>query len=321
MGSATQDVFVRSKALEERRDPFAPDGIDVCIPLGSKLGIDELTFSTGGGATNAAVTFSRLGLKTACIARIGKDTIGDMVSNELKKERVETKFLQLDPKEKTGYSVILLDQGGHRGILTHRGAAKHLSGKGLPFKKTKTKWLYLTSFGGDVKLAKDVIASGKRMKAAIAWNPGGRELGKGLRALKPLMKQLDILLVNREEAAELAGMPPRHLDAVMKKLAGSFNGILVITDGSRGAYAHSEGRTFFVGTLKGKRVNTTGAGDAFGSGFVAALAKGKDLETALRVAALNADGVIKDMGAKAGILKTFPNKNALANVKVKPLRA
>jgi len=320
LGSATQDVFIRSKSMEEQKDPLAPDGIDVCVPLGSKLGIDELTFSTGGGATNAATTFSRLGLKTACIARIGKDVIGQAIKTELKKEKIDTRFIQIDPKEKTGYSVILLDRTGHRGILTHRGAAQNLQAKELPLKKTRYQWIYLTSFGGDIKLAKEVIASGKRIGAKISWNPGGRELEKGLRALRPLIKQVDVLHINREEAAQLTDLPPRHLQDVIKKLAEFFDGILVVTDGPHGAYAHTEGKTFFAGTLKEKPTNTTGAGDAFGSGFVAALAKGKDLQTALCVAALNADGVVKSMGAKAGILKSFPKKDTLEKIKVVQLR-
>jgi len=321
IGSATQDVFIRSKALEEQKDPLVPDGIDVCVPLGSKIGIDELTFSTGGGATNAATTFSRLGLKTACIARIGKDVIGQAIKAELKKEKIDTKFLQIDPKEKTGYSVVLLDRTGRRGILTHRGAAQNLQAKELPLKKTTCRWLYLTSFGGDTKLAKEVITSGKRIGAKISWNPGGKELAKGLRALRPLIKEIDVLHVNREEAAQLTELPPRHLQDVIKKLAGFFHGILVVTDGSHGAYVHADGKTFFVGTLKGKPINTTGAGDAFGSGFIAALAKGKDLETALRIAALNADGVVKSMGAKAGILRSLPKKNAVEKIKVTQVRA
>lgn len=53
-------------------------------------------------------------------------------------------------------------------------------------------------------------------------------------------------------------------------------------------------------------MNTTGAGDAFGSAFVATLAKGLYLDDALRAGLLNALGVVTHMGAKAGILKKFP---------------
>ena len=88
IGAATQDVFIKSKKFEELRDPHAPDGFDACVPLGSKIDVDDLFFSTGGGATNSAVTFARLGFKTACLSRLGQDMTGSTILAELKKEKI-----------------------------------------------------------------------------------------------------------------------------------------------------------------------------------------------------------------------------------------
>ena len=59
IGSATQDIFITSSAFEPRRDASAPDGLDACFPLGSKLALDGLFMASGGGATNAAVSLTR----------------------------------------------------------------------------------------------------------------------------------------------------------------------------------------------------------------------------------------------------------------------
>lgn len=316
IGAATQDVFVRSKKLEEQKDPLAPDGVDACIPLGSKLSIDELSFASGGGATNAAATFAHLGLKTACLSRIGDDLVGDFILAELKRERIDTSLVVRAKQEMSAYSVILLAGSGHRGILTHRGASAGLDTRDLP-RKLKTRWIYATSLGGNKRLLKAAFDLADACGAKIAWNPGNKELELGWKTLLPFLKKCDALLLNKEEAAELADLPPRHLEDILKKIGDAIEGILIVTDGERGAYAVSDSVRYRVASLKGKRVNTTGAGDAFGSGLVSALIKKKDLDTALRVAALNAHGVITHMGAKAGILKRFPSANDLKRVSIK----
>jgi len=314
IGSATQDVFIQSRGWKERVDGSAPDGIDACIPLGSKLGIDELAFATGGGATNAAVTFSRFGLKTACFSRVGADEIGDGIIRQLQAEHVNTDGIQRDPRERTAYSVILVSGQGFRGILTHRGAADHIDANHFPWHRAgkilrrpyHARWIYLTSLGGNLKTIKSVFAHAKKIGARIAWNPGNAELAFGRAKLLSLLQQTDILLLNREEAAMLAQLAPRFLDNILFKLGSLPRQALVVTDGKHGAHVRAHGATLYSPALKGKRLNTTGAGDAFGSAFVAAVAKGFYLDDALRVGLMNALGVVTHMGAKEGILKKFP---------------
>lgn len=313
IGSATQDVFVKSHGWKERLDGSAPDGIDACIPLGSKLGIDELVFASGGGATNAAVTFAHFGLKTACFSRVGMDETGDGIIRQLKDERIDVKGIQRDHHEKTAYSIILVSGEGYRGILTHRGAANHLNPKLFPWHERamfgqpyKAKWIYLTSLGGDKAALKSIFAIAKKMNACVAWNPGNGELDLGINVLRPYIKETHVFILNREEAAQLANLPPRFNEHILDKIGKLPQQALVMTAGKDGAYVRAHGATMFAPALKGKRLNTTGAGDAFGSGFVGALVKGRDLDDALRVGMLNAIGVVTHMGAKAGILKSFP---------------
>lgn len=307
IGSATQDVFIRSQALEVQKDPTAPDGFDACIPMGSKLPIDELTFATGGGATNAAVTLARFGLKTACFSVVGDDETGRTLINQLRDEDIDTSGIMINTGEKTAYSVILVAGSGQRGILTHRGAAGFLNAASFPW--TNTKWIYLTSLGGNLQNNREVFAQAIELGARVAWNPGNADLELGADKLAPLLRQTDVLILNREEAAELAQLPPRHLKEIISDITQHVarkNFILVITDGGNGAYVHTEGETWYAPALKGERKNTTGAGDAFGSAFVSAIAQQKNLKTALAWGMLNSFGVITHMGAKAGILKKPP---------------
>jgi sugar/nucleoside kinase (ribokinase family) len=157
-----------------------------------------------------------------------------------------------------------------------------------------------------VKTLKSIFDHAKKMGARVAWNPGNAELELGRKKLLPFLKATDVLLVNREEAAMLAHVAPRFLEDAMKKLGELPRQALVITDGKNGAYVRTHGATLYSPALRGKRLNTTGAGDAFGSAFVGALAKGHYMDDALRAGLLNAHGVVTHMGAKAGILKKFP---------------
>lgn len=315
VGSATQDVFIRSHALEEHHDDQSPDGIAACFLMGSKLGIDELTFATGGGATNAAVTFTRFGLKTSCLTRVGSDPAGEQVVDDLADNKIDTRFVQYDKKEKTAYSVILLSGTGHRAIFTHRGAAQKLDSSAFPWHHWSKKlgrgrvadWIYLTSLGGDLKALKDIFEHAQRSKTKIAWNPGNKELEKGFKTLKPFIEQTDILSLNREEADLLGGW------SVLSALPRA---AFLMTEGQKGAIIRAGKKTWRAPALKAKRVNTTGAGDAFGSAFTATWIKTGDARQSLAAAMLNATNVVMHMGAKAGILKAFPKASALQKVKI-----
>lgn len=315
IGAATRDVFLRSEQFERRKDSHAPDGFDACFPMGAKIDIDDVIFETGGGATNAAVTFQRLGCKTACVARIGRDIDGAEIIERLKKEKISANYLQRDPKQNTGYSVILLAGSGHRSILVHRGASNILDPH-IPWQKLRPRWVYLTSVAGNKKLLTNLFREQKKRDLHVAWNPGNAELEMGLKQLTPWLSQCDIVILNRTEAAILTDESPRHLESIMHRLSILPRQALVITDGEHGAYVAARGTKWHAPALRAKRINTTGAGDAFGSAFTATAIKTGNLDQSLRVALLNATGVITHMGAKAGILKAFPSKKELERVKV-----
>lgn len=319
IGAAVRDIFVRSKAFDIKTDTKAPDGVDACFMLGSKIPVDELIYATGGGATNAAVTFSRWGLRTACISRIGSDFHGKEILSELKNERIDTKSIQIDTEQPTGTSIILLAGEGHRAILTARGASKDLDPKAISWSTLMSHWLYLTNLSGNMSLIQDVFRHAKKTLGHIAWNPGNAEITLGIKKLLPFLLQSDIVILNREEAALLANKSPRDLEGILTILGSLPRIALVITDGSQGAYAHAYGTTWYAAPAKGKRINTTGAGDAFGSGFTAGIIFTEDIEQALRCASLNALGVITHMGAKAGIIRALPTTAAMRKIRVTQL--
>ncbi|MDD5251825.1 MAG: carbohydrate kinase family protein [Patescibacteria group bacterium] len=321
IGSATRDVFIRSDALEIKKDRESPTGLDSCFPLGAKIDIKEMVFETGGGATNAAVTFARLGHSAAVIAAVGEDDNARSVGAALKAERISAGLLQTKRGEQTAFSVILLSGTGERTILVHRGAAEKVSSRFVPWTTLETRWFYVSSLGGNLKLVEDIAKCAHRINARIAWNPGNKELKHGLKRLKRLIRHVDVFNLNLEEAAALLGQKGRDPKLLLSGLAGLPRRAAIITDGANGAYAAERGAAWHSGALKVKHINMTGAGDAFGSGLVAGLLKKDDLPYALSVGTCNAAGVVQHMGAKVGLLRHFPSVTMLRRVRVKRLVA
>ena len=319
VGSATRDVFLRSRALHPHPSKDALTHVEACFPFGAKVDIDELLFATGGGATNNAVTFSRLGkLKTAAVARIGNDSAGRDILEALRHDRVATGFVQAAKDELTAYSTILLADVGERTILVYRGASRTIEAARIPWPRMRARWFYLSSLGGNLGLLRKLLAHARRTRAAIAMNPGGEEFKRGAATLRPLFQKLDWLNVNREEAARLTGAPYGNIRGIIRALR-RFAPASIITDGPRGAYAVLPNKVLYAKTLGTKPTNVTGAGDAFGSAFTVGLIKKRDPDFGLRLGILNADSVIRGMGAKAGILSRMPSAAALARVNIREI--
>ena len=318
IGAATRDVFLVSKEFQIINSPRFTGGQAECVALGSKIDVDQLVFSTGGGATNAAVTFSNLGFSTGIVSRIGNDDPGSAIVEELSHYGVHTELLRVSPKENTAYSTLLTAKNGERSVLVYRGASSSFESSDIPWKKLQSKWLYITSLAGNIELMQKIVIQAKKYGTKVALNPGRGELKRAVE-MRELLSSLSVLIVNLEEAQMLAESNEKD-GAKLAKLLAYPNLTVIVTNGPRGAHGHADGKTWFARTSGAKSVSRTGAGDAFGSGLVAALAKGLGLDDALRVGTLNAESVIQKFGAKAGILAKWPTKQRLSIISVKPVK-
>jgi ribokinase len=318
IGSATRDVFIKSASLDvhESDNPAYPS--EGCFPMGAKIDIDELVFQTGGGATNAAATLARLGFKVGTVSSIGDDTNGRDVMNELKELGVSRSLLQKDPDHQTAYSIIVVAGSGERTVLVHRGAARKLDTEKIPWKKMKAKWLYLTSLGGDLEGAERIIDHANKHRIKVMWNPGNSEIKAGLDRLEPMISKVEIFDLNREEASTLTGIPADNLQEIISRLRIIPKCMLLVTDGLGGTYSIHGDQLLHCGIMDVPRINTTGAGDAFGSGFIAGILKTGEVEYALSLGTWNASGVVQEMGAKRGLLSDFPTDEEIGAIEIKP---
>ncbi|MBU0536612.1 MAG: carbohydrate kinase family protein [Nanoarchaeota archaeon] len=303
IGSATVDVFVNTHSDEIiRARHHDSEETLTCYPLGSKILIKELKFTTGGGGTNTAVSFSRLGLRTAYLGNLGDDENGKKIINELKKEKIE--FIGTLSKEQTNYSVILDSIKHDRTILAYREASESLDFNRIKKSKLKAKWFYFSSMTGkSFKAGISLMQYAKKNGIKVAYNPSTYQVKDGVKKLKPILERTDVLIFNREEAAILLGKrEDERITALLEGVRQLGPKIVVITDGGRGAHCSDGVFYYFLGTRKIRIVETTGAGDAFASSFISGLAKGNDIEFSMRLALANAESVIQHYGAKNKLL-------------------
>ncbi|MDB5187153.1 MAG: PfkB family kinase, nonfunctional [Candidatus Saccharibacteria bacterium] len=299
IGAASQDVFISGKGIRAQLDPQTNEYVEK-FKLGAKLNVETITFATGGGATNAAVTFARQGLDSNFIGKLGHDIAASAVIAELDDEHVRTDEVVYDATLGTQYSTVLLADTGERTVLIYRGAAHtHNAAEYSKIDYTKYDWLYISSFAGAMEALDAVVTKAKANGVKIAINPGEGELAK-MAQLRPLLEDVDIIFVNKEEAAQI--VEGTELEELARHMT-NYVAVAVISDGPNGVVA-TDGKTVVrAGMYEDVPViDRTGAGDAFGSGFLSQWAQGKSLKDSIVFASANSTSVVTQIGAKGGIL-------------------
>lgn len=299
IGAAVQDVFMsHSEEFKPVTDKAAHE-VFLKLDLGAKADVNNIVFSTGGGATNAAVTFARQGLETQFMGAISHDPAGDAVLQDLDKEGVDTTHVSFSDKYHTGFSVLLLAPNGERTILTYRGASTHYDIKHFDLSKANADWLYVSSMAGNMDILDKIFSHAKKMDMKIFFNPGKDELRQPDK-LKGLLEDVDVLSVNREEVQQIVA--GQDLEELTRKVL-NYVPTAIISDGPNGVMA-SDGKTIVrAGMYEDvKVIDRTGAGDAFGSGFLSQWAIGRSLKDSIVFASANSTSVVTKIGAKAGIL-------------------
>lgn len=292
IGAGIVDIFVKS-------DKFILVNNLLSLEASSKNEISQSLIASGGGATNSAVSFTRLGLKSAPLSLIGSDHLRHFIIDDLKINKINSTLLITDSVNPTDFSIILVAPDGSRSILTNRGNSR-LEESQIDWSKLKTKWLYITSLEGNLDLLEKIIGFAKENNIKIALNPGNRELSQRKKIL-PLLKFVDFLLLNRTEAETLTELDFDD-DNFWPKLLLSKPSIVAVTDGRNGAYVITPQSHLYSPIINTSPVDETGAGDAFGSAFVAALIHNQDLQEALFWGIKNSASVVSFLGAKPGLL-------------------
>lgn len=302
LGSALQDIYLVDHD-DLKPTTIGGEAIFGKVLVGAKVDIDKLHYEVGGGGINSAITFARHGHEAILISNIARDPAGEAIIRTLDREDIDSSYINIVERKTTGTSVILLDSGGgERTILTYRGASERFDNfDEHDLELAQPDWLYTTTLRGDMETLARFFKHAKELGTKIMFNPGVKELAEP-KKLAEMLGYVDVLLVNKSEASQI--VPGVLLSELLYHL-NNYVPIVIITDGAMGGIAgnRTTGDIYRFGIYEDKKVkDATGAGDAFGSGFLAHFADRYSFRSSLMFAAANSTSVVSQIGANRGIL-------------------
>ena len=304
IGDVVIDDFI--KLFDDRAHTYVDEHgtKTLAMEFATKIPFDHREVVYGvGNAGNAAVSFARLGLASTFVTNIGDDPYGRQIIHSLGDNKVDTRFVRINPGKKSNYHFVLWYKEERTILIKHEEYDYHWP----HFRPNEIpRWVYLTSISERALPHHDDIADwlDENPEVKMAFQPGTFQLEAGAERLKRIYQHTEILLLNREEAVQVGGGNHEDVHDLMNRLHALGPKIVVITDGPAGAYVSN-------GTERLKMpiypdiappYERTGAGDAFSSTFVAALAKGNTIEGALQLAPINSMSVVQKVGGQAGLL-------------------
>ncbi|MFI5333016.1 MAG: carbohydrate kinase family protein [Candidatus Babeliales bacterium] len=304
IGGAVRDLFL------EYDNPFTLTHAGrnyIAFEEGRKLEVTNLLSYVGGGAANAAVSFTRLNHDTQAFFKVGNDPDGDYIMRILQQQGINTKSAVISKTVQTGISCIVPTPSGNRTVLVYRGAAATLQEDEIPYTAIENcDQLYVTSLSDASSLQLlPIVVHAQKYKKSVAVNPGGSQLRSGVEVLRKALPSIDIFILNTVEAQQfMRGFTQAtfSVSAYCNAIVAQGPHTVVVTDGAHGVYVAHENTLYFYPSLLVKVVSSVGAGDAFGSTFVALRVDGKSIEDALIGGIINASSVISDVGSQTGLM-------------------
>jgi ribokinase len=301
VGDITTDAFIRLKDASVTCDVNRED-CKLCVTFGDKVPYESVEIIRAvGNSANAAVSASRLGLKSALVANIGGDQNGKECLEVLEKESVATDFITTHKDKETNYHYVLWYEDERTILVKHQEFDYHFPDIGSP------AWLYLSSLGGNTENYHQEIASylESHPDIKLAFQPGTFQMKLGYKKLESLYKRSEIFFCNVEEAKRILEIKDEiSIPDLLEKMRALGPKIIVITDGPKGAYTYDGNEKLFMPIYPDTKppYERTGAGDAFASTVTAALVLGKEIKDALTWGPINSASVVQDVGAQRGLL-------------------
>jgi sugar/nucleoside kinase (ribokinase family) len=303
IGDIVTDAFIklREDQAEVTTDEHGQQRLS--MEFGSKPPYDHVDIVDAvGNSANASVAFARLGLRTGLMGFLGDDKTAEESLAYLKKEHVDTSTMSLSPGMKSNYHYVLR-YGADRTIL--------IKYEDYDYKwQTPTvvpDWIYLSMISESAwQLHEDMLTYlNEHPETKLVFQPGTFHFKWGIEKLAAIYTRSHIVFMNREEAALVTGKDTTSIPELAAALHALGPKVVVITDGPAGAYASDGEKIIKMPNYPDPQppYDRTGAGDAFASTTVAALALGESLEVALRWAPINSMSVVQKLGAQAGLLR------------------
>lgn len=316
IGDMVTDAFVNLdsvKILEQDRGPDL-----MAMAYGDKIPFNWHKIIAGvGNSANAAVSATRLGLKTAYVVNVGDDAYGKEQIAALEGNNIDTRFVKVHEGEKSNYHYVILHKADRTILVKHTEFDYALPDIGSP------NWIYLSSMAENTLPHHMEIADyfEAHPEINLAFQPGTFQMKLGIEGLKRIYENSKLFFCNVEEAKRILYAYKPELEEVVEQ-EETANGrkaavkvlldemqavgptIPVITDGPDGAYVRdTDGSKYWCPMYPDPKppIDRTGAGDSFSSTFTAIYAETGDIKEALKIGPLNSMNVVQHVGAQEGL--------------------
>lgn len=259
LGSINQDVSIET-------DPFPKSG--------ETANGKNLKIALGGKGANQAIALLKAGASVSFFGKVGKDEFGKATLKSLSSFGLNTNYVRVDKKEKTGIAIILLNQGNNRIILSH-GANYAIEKREIDefLSASKPGDYFLSQYENEPSATYYAFQKAKERGLTTIWNPS--PMGD---YPKDLLNLIDILIVNEIEASQIL---QKEGKSNLRSLGVSS---ILMTLGEKGCHYMDRNGEIDCPALKITPIDTTGAGDTFLGFFLGMLSKGKEIRECLKVA-------------------------------------
>lgn len=255
---------------------------------GAKIEVTDQKFFSGGGATNAAVSFKKQGIDVSFFGKIGKDIAGERVTQELRNLGIDISNIRYSNKYGTATSYVVPTLSGDRTIFAYRGANKDILKDDLPSQAIiESDFIYITSLSkSSAARLPEIVKLAADNNTKVAINPGSSQLSVGESFIKDSMFGIDILVLNFQEAQKLMlsllSLDDKvileskdRLETLLDEGKNDFLNstfrlkdffticldlgvrIIVVTDGANGVYAATKDKIYYSESLRIKNVINT----------------------------------------------------------------
>jgi ribokinase len=262
--------------------------------------IKDLNLSCGGSAANTMVGLSRLGLKTGYIGKVSNDPEGNLILENLKNEDVNTNGVIIG-EGRSGCVMGYVDLSGQRALYVDPGVNDLIKPEEIKIEYLKdVKILHLTSFVGESIKAQEALLGELPSTVNVSFDPGRIYAEKGLRYLKKILERTNILLINEEELKILTSKNSTFEDRINALMNYELD-LIVVKRGEKGCYVMNVKESHSIEAFQVKCKDTTGAGDAFNSGFIYGLLEGKNLYNSCVIGNYVAACCVEEIGTINGL--------------------
>lgn len=268
-----------------------------CSDMLSKL--PEYVVAPGGSAGNTLAGLLHLGVNCRMLGKVGRDPQGDIYRERFAKLGGDLSAFKFSEKTPTGCCICLVTPDSERTMRTFLGAASEITG--ADFSPEDLDGIDLLHLEGyqlySPGMFETLLSEAKKRGIPVSFDFSSYEIVRTFHdRIRSLLKDIDIVFANEEEAAAFAEKEESSPEEILKELSACCN-TAVVKLGKKGALLSRNGEILRVQAELVPAVDTTGAGDLWQAGFLYGHLMGKDLETCGKMGAVLGAEVVQVLGA------------------------